>query len=60
MTDHPFRIERLPEPKVEFDGGVETSPKRGLLRYGPCLEEDEIHHTIALGMIGDRDTIRNL
>jgi len=57
--DSPFQIQHWEEPEIEFNGGLETSPKRGLLKYGPRLEEDK-HHTITLGIIGDRDTIRNL
>ncbi|WP_273838607.1 hypothetical protein [Halococcus sp. PRR34] len=54
-----FTLRHLDEPEIEFDGGSETSPKRGLLKYGPRLYESD-HHTIKLGVIGDRDSIRHL
>ncbi|MGQ4556833.1 argonaute/piwi family protein [Halobellus sp. GM3] len=57
--DSPFTLRHLEEPEIQFEGGTETSPKRGLIRYGPRLYE-EGHHTIKLGIIGDRDSIRRL
>jgi len=57
--DTPFTLRHIEEPEIQFEGGTETSPKRGLIRYGPRLYE-EGHHTIKLGIIGDRDSIRRL
>lgn len=61
MTDDtlPFVLRRLDEPEIQFAGGTETSPKRGLIKYGPRLYE-EGDHTIKLGIVGDRDSIRRL
>ncbi|SEO75609.1 hypothetical protein SAMN05216388_101852 [Halorientalis persicus] len=57
---HPFRVEYLEEPEIQFgDGRSESSPKRGLFKYGPRLREDE-HHAIRVGIIGDRTSIQRL
>jgi len=42
--DTPFTLRHIEEPEIQFEGGTETSPKRGLIRYGPRLYE-EGHHT---------------
>lgn len=58
--DKPFQIDYLEEPAIRFgDDGRETSPKRGLFKYGPRLGKDE-HHAINVGIIGDRMSIQRL
>jgi len=54
-----FEVKRFEEPEVQFDGGSAVAPKRGLYKYGPRLENDE-HHTITAGVIGDRVAVRRL
>lgn len=59
MTGEQFRIRRFDEPEIQFDGGSEVAPKRGLFRHGPRLQNDQ-HQTINVGAIGDRESIRRL
>lgn len=60
IGQQPFRVDYLEEPTIRFgDEGTETSPKRGLFKYGPRLREDE-HHAIKVGIIGDRTSIQRL
>lgn len=59
MSRESFRIDYLKEPNVEFNGGKDTSPKRGLLRFGPRLKGGQ-HQTISIGVIGDRNSISKL
>lgn len=59
MARESFQIDYLEEPEVEFNGGKDTSPKRGLLRFGPRLKGGQ-HQTISVGVIGDRDSISKL
>jgi len=59
MIGEEFELQRLEEPEIQFDGGTSVSPKRGLYKYGPRLQNRN-HHTINIGVIGDRASIRNL
>lgn len=59
-AQHPFHVDYLEEPTIKFgDDGAETSPKRGLFKYGPRLRKDK-HHAIKVGIIGDRTSINRL
>jgi len=59
MPPESFDIDYLDEPQIEFNGDKDSSPKRGLLRFGPRLKGGE-HQSISVGVIGDRDSISNL
>jgi hypothetical protein len=59
MSNEEFRVTRFEEPEIQFSEGSSSSPKRGLFRYGPRLKNAG-HHTINVGIIGDRDSIRLL
>lgn len=59
MTNETFELKRYDEPEIQFNGGTAVSPKRGLFKYGPRLKNGE-HHTITVGAIGDRTSMRLL
>lgn len=54
-----FEITRLEEPEIHFNGGLDVSPKRGLMEYGPRLKNNE-HQAINVAAIGDAESIRLL
>lgn len=63
MSGRGFQTRYLEEPEINFrDDQTETSPKRGLIKYGPRLRKQQ-HHAINVGIVGDRlsiDRLRNL
>lgn len=60
MSESVFEFRRFEEPEIEFgNGGKTTSVKRGLIEYGPRLNDAE-HHQVNVGVIGDRDSIQRL
>ena len=59
MNSDEFEVQHLEEPEIQFEGGSSVSPRRGLFEYGPRLKNTE-HHTINIGVIGDRTSVRNL
>lgn len=59
-SPRPFRIQRLEEPAIDFDGGQAKSPKRGLFQHGPRVKGGGDSYVINLGIVGDRDSIDRL
>lgn len=59
MSQDTFEITYLEEPKIQFNGGSDVSPKRGLMEYGPRLNNDK-HQAINVAAIGDSESIRLL
>lgn len=54
-----FEVTHFEEPEIHLRGGSVVSPKRGLYRFGPRLEDD-VHETIKVGAIGDPESLRRL